>query len=83
MNEEGYAKKFFLGLEGKAPRKVKARPAKEKGKPKGRPAGPDPVERFNVTIPKGLHEKAARKAKAEGVTFSGAVARLLAAWVEK
>lgn len=60
----------------------KARAVKKKGKRPGRPAGPDPVAPVNVTIPKGLHKKAKDKAEAEGVTFSSAVARLLAAWVE-
>lgn len=51
-----------------------------KKKKAGRPAGPDPVKRFNVTIPEKLHAQA--KAKAKGKSFSAVLTELLEAWVK-
>ncbi len=59
----------------RAPKRVKS------GNGPGRPSGPDPVERFNLTIPKDLHAKATAKAKREDKTFSKVVSELLAKWV--
>lgn len=78
---EARAKKKTIPT-ARTPRPV-TRPKKEKdGRGPGRPAGADPVERVNVTIPRALHARAQARAKAEGKTFSKAVSDLLARWVE-
>ena len=49
----------------------------------GRPAGPDPVGKYRVSIPAGLHDLVMKRALAEGKTLSGVIAECLKAWAQK